>query len=218
MTKKVIASTSGMVTPTTRPVRRPSEKKLTSSTITTASVSTCTNSPTDSSTDCGWSDTLRSCMPAGRVFCRRSNSASRLAPSLRMSPPSFIATARPMASSPMKRIFGDAGSAKPRLTSAMSPRCTVRSPARIGNWRIASMSLNWPVTRSCTRSVAVSKKLVPVTAFWSASACCTCCIDTPSVARRVLDSSIHTFSSCRPTRSILPTSGTRCSSSWMRSA
>ncbi|MNT40493.1 hypothetical protein D3C72_1768090 [compost metagenome] len=142
MTKNVIASTSGMVTPTTRPVRRPSEKKLTSSTITTASVSTCTNSPTDSSTACGWSETLRSCMPAGRVFCNRANSASRVLPSLRMSPPSFIATAMPIASSPMKRIFGDAGSANPRLISAMSPRCTVRSPAWIGKRRMSSTLWN----------------------------------------------------------------------------
>ncbi|MNT24885.1 hypothetical protein D3C72_1603840 [compost metagenome] len=83
---------------------------------------------------------------------------------------------------------------------------------------MSSIDSYWPVMRSCTRSVGVSKKLVALTAFWSAKACCTCCSDTPSVASLVLDSSIHTFSSCRPTRSILPTSGTRCSSSWMRSA
>ena len=38
-TAKVIASTSGIDSATTRPVRKPSEKKLTSSTMTTASAS-----------------------------------------------------------------------------------------------------------------------------------------------------------------------------------
>ncbi|MNM53821.1 hypothetical protein D3C81_649300 [compost metagenome] len=218
MTKNVIASTSGIDTATTRPVRRPSEKKLTSNTITTASVSTLMNSPTESFTACGWSDTLRSSMPVGSVFCSRANCSSRVLPSWRMSPPFFIATAMPMASSPMKRILAEAGSAKPRLTSAMSPRRTVRSPERIGKSRISCTDLNWPVMRSCTRSVGVSNQLAGAIAFCCDNACCTCCIDTPSVASLVLDNSIHTFSSCRPSRSTLPTSSTRCSSSWMRSA
>ncbi|MNQ22271.1 hypothetical protein D3C85_354100 [compost metagenome] len=46
MTAKVIASTSGIDSATTRPVRRPREKKLTRRTMITASVSTRTNSPT----------------------------------------------------------------------------------------------------------------------------------------------------------------------------
>ncbi len=46
MAAKVIASTSGIDSATTRPVRTPREKKLTSSTITSASISTLTNSPT----------------------------------------------------------------------------------------------------------------------------------------------------------------------------
>ena len=46
MVANVMASTSGMASATTMPVRTPSEKKLTSNTITSASISTCTNSPT----------------------------------------------------------------------------------------------------------------------------------------------------------------------------
>ncbi|MCY1174918.1 hypothetical protein D9M73_151360 [compost metagenome] len=46
MVAKVIASTSGMARATTRPVRMPREKKLTSNTIASASTSTWTNSPT----------------------------------------------------------------------------------------------------------------------------------------------------------------------------
>jgi len=52
----------------------PSEKKLTSSTMASASTSTCTNSPTPVFTAAGWSDTLRSCMPAGRLAEIRANS------------------------------------------------------------------------------------------------------------------------------------------------
>ncbi len=63
MNRNVTASTSGIVRPTTSPghtsmrrrglVCRPSDRKLTASTITTASISTWTNSPTECCTDCG---------------------------------------------------------------------------------------------------------------------------------------------------------------------
>ncbi len=135
-----------------------------------------------------------------------------------MSPPSFIATAMPMASSPMNRIFGAAGSEKPRCTVAMSPSRTVRPLAWMGNSLMSSTEFSCPVTRSCTRSPAVSTKPAGAIAFCCLSASCTALIGTPSVASLVLEISIQTFSSCRPTRSTLPTSGTRCSSSWMRSA
>ena len=207
-----------MLTATTSPVRSPSEKKLTSSTMHTASVSTRMNSPTDSRTASGWSLTLRSSMPAGNACCRRANSCSSASPSRRMSPPSFIATAMPIASCPMNRIFGAAGSLKPRWTCAMSPRRRVRSPARIGKSRIACTEENAPLTRSCTRSPLPSKKPAGVTAFCCSSACCTAASGMPRVASLALSTSIQTFSSCRPTSSILPTSGTRCSSSSTRSA
>ncbi|MNM91019.1 hypothetical protein D3C81_1033050 [compost metagenome] len=62
MNRNVTASTSGMVSATTSPGRTsirsglvcsPSAMKLTASTITTASISTCTNSPTERLTACG---------------------------------------------------------------------------------------------------------------------------------------------------------------------
>ena len=213
-----MASTSGMLTATTRPVRRPSEKKLTSNTMATASASTRMNSPTDSCTASGWSLTLSSSMPVGNVCCRRANSPSSVSPRARMSPPSFIDTAMPSASRPMKRIFGAAGSLKPRSMVAMSPRRTVRSPARIGKSAIASTEPNAPLTRSCTRAALPSKKPAGTTAFCWSMACCTAASGMPRVASLALSTSIQTFSSCRPTSSTLPTSGTRCSSSSMRSA
>ncbi len=101
MVAKVIASTSGIDSATTSPVRTPSEKKLTSSTMIRASISTCTNSPTPVFTAAGWSDTLRNCMPAGSSCCKRANSVCSASPSTRMSPPDFIDTASPIAGSPM---------------------------------------------------------------------------------------------------------------------
>ena len=218
MAAKVIASTSGIDNATTVPARRPSEKKLTASTITTASASERTNSATEWRTAAGWSDTRSSFMPTGSVFCRRSNSASSAVPRCTMLPPGRMDTPIPMAFSPMKRMRGAAGSVKPRLTSATSARRKVRPPARIGKSRISSADLKPPETRNCTRSLPVSKNEAGVTAFCASIACCTDSSGMPSVASLVLLSSIQTFSSCRPIRSTLLTSGTRCSCSSTRSA
>ena len=213
-----MASTSGMVSATTMPVRTPREKKLTSKTMTSASTSTCTNSPTLVFTAAGWSDTLPSCIPAGRFFWIRSNSVSSALPSTRISPPSFIATARPIASWPIKRMRGAGGSLKPRRTSATSLMRKVRSPTRMGKRSISSTVLKLPLTRNCTRSVGVSKKPAVDTAFCSSRAFCTAASGKPRVASLRLDSSIQIFSSCRPSNSTLPTSLTRCSWIWIRSA
>ena len=59
--RKVSASTSGMHSATTRPVRKPSDRKLTTSTMTTASARLFLNSCTDSSTTRGWSLTAWIC-------------------------------------------------------------------------------------------------------------------------------------------------------------
>ena len=218
MTKNVIASTSGIDSATTRPVRTPSDRKLTSSTMTTASVSTLTNSPTDSSTAAGWSETLCSSIPAGRVACSSAKRASSVSPSSRMSPPCFIDTPMPIALSPMKRMPGPGGSAKPRPTSATSPSRKVRSPTRIGKSRICSTLRNCPLMRTGTRLPGVSKKPAGTIAFCCSSACWTAEAGTPSVASLVLESSIQIFSSWTPNSSILPTSGTACSASCTRSA
>ena len=80
MNRKVIASTSGMVSATTRPGRtssrnglvcRPSATKLTASTISTASISVWMNSLTDAVTARGWFDTRCSSMPTGSCALMR---------------------------------------------------------------------------------------------------------------------------------------------------
>ncbi len=218
ITAKVIASTNGIENATTKPVRKPSEKKHTTNTISSASISTCTNSPTLSFTAAGWSETLRNSIPKGKVSCRRANSASNALPSTKISPPSRMATAMAKASSPIKRTRGAAGSLKPRRTCAISPKRKVRSSMRMGNSRISFTVSKRPLTRSCTRSVGVSIKPVADTVFCSANACCTACKGKPKLAKRVLDNSIQIFSSCRPKISTLPTSLTLCNCSCTRSA
>ena len=117
------------------------------------------NSSTEARTACGWSETLLSVMPTGSSPCTRAKVASRFLPSLRMSPPGFIATSMPSASLPMKRMRGAEGSLKPRCTVATSPMRKSRSPTRIGKLRIASTESKRPDTRRRTRSLGVSKKL-----------------------------------------------------------
>ena len=55
ITMNTIASTSGTDSATTMPVRHPNATKLTNSTIASASMKECTNSPTARSTTLGWS-------------------------------------------------------------------------------------------------------------------------------------------------------------------
>ena len=71
------------------------------------------------------------------------------------SPPLRMLTARPTASSPLKRIFDVAGSTTPRLTSAMSPSRNMRSPARMPMLRMLSTESNSPLTvrRTCSEAV-----------------------------------------------------------------
>jgi len=116
---KVIASTSGIVMATTRPGQmsmrigskcRPRLRKLTSSTITMASTSTRTNSPTERLTACGWSCTWVSSMPTGSCLRTSATCACRPLPSAMMSPP--LAMEMPMATTclPLARTFTSGGS------------------------------------------------------------------------------------------------------------
>ncbi|MNT33192.1 hypothetical protein D3C72_1691050 [compost metagenome] len=109
MARKVIASTSGMDSATTMPLRTPRLRKHTASTITTASISTFMNSPTAFFTTCGWSDTEWICMPTGSLFCTSCISSCRLLPSFSTSPPCFMLMARPSAGLPSKRMPNDGG-------------------------------------------------------------------------------------------------------------
>ena len=111
MQRNVTASTSGIDSATTMPVRMPSEMKLTASTMITASASVLMNSRIESFTTVGWSDSLWTSMPTGRSAFRRSISDSSMRPSSMMSPPLRSDTARPIAGWPLKRIRSSAGSA-----------------------------------------------------------------------------------------------------------
>ncbi len=99
--RKVTASTRGMDNATTRPVRKPRLKKLTASTMTTASSSVCMNSSTERFTTSGWFEYWCTSMPTGRSRLTLLNAFSRSSPSCRMSPPLAIDTASATASCPM---------------------------------------------------------------------------------------------------------------------
>ena len=104
MPKKVMASTSGMVMPTTSPGRismyqpkrpplcQPSDTKLTINTINTASINTAMNSPTELLTACGWFCKLLSLTPAGKDVCKPATACSSEWPRLMMSPPLVMDT------------------------------------------------------------------------------------------------------------------------------
>ncbi len=101
MKRNVTASVSGMESATMSPVRSPRERKLTTSTIATASVSERVNSCTERFTVAGWSFTRSSSRPTGNSFSMRSIWASSAWPSAMMSPRGTIETAMPSASLPM---------------------------------------------------------------------------------------------------------------------
>ena len=101
MATKVMARTSGMAIATTTPGRQPSDKKLTPKTIAMASIRVLMNSPTASSTTCGWSATRWDSMPAGRSAVAWVRRSLRCSPKARTSPFLRIEMARPTASRPL---------------------------------------------------------------------------------------------------------------------
>ena len=117
--KQVIASTSGIVIATTRPGQMsmriglkcsPRLTKLTSSTITMASISTRTNSPTERATACGWSCTCASSMPTGSCLRTSATCACRSLPSEMMSPPLAIEMPMAITCLPLARTLTSGGS------------------------------------------------------------------------------------------------------------
>ncbi len=101
MKRNVTASVSGIESATMSPVRSPSVRKLTASTIVTASASECVNSEIDRFTVEGWSFTRSSSRPTGNSFSMRSTCSSRAWPSAMMSPRGTMETAMPSAGLPM---------------------------------------------------------------------------------------------------------------------
>ena len=110
ITTKQIASTSGTLRATTTPVRTPSVRKLTASTIARASTNDLTNSLTDSSTTCGWNAASCSSAPAGRSAWIFSDSARSALPRSITFPPGAIATDSRPPACPLCRTVNSGGS------------------------------------------------------------------------------------------------------------
>ena len=123
MVTKVIASTSGMVMPTTMPGRqsmlnfqepglkcRPRLTKLTTSTISTASISTPTNSPTERPPTVDWFWNCCISIPAGRSARIASDVVLSDLPSAMMSPPRAIEMPSAITSRPWSRTLTCGGS------------------------------------------------------------------------------------------------------------
>ena len=94
----------------TRPGRTPRLMKLTTRMMAIACHSDVMNSEMALSTVTAWSATSFGSMPIGRSAVTRAIVFLMFLPSARMSPPSRIAIARPMAGSPLTRNIGCGGS------------------------------------------------------------------------------------------------------------
>ena len=90
-----MARTSGTDSATTMPVRQPSDRKLTTNTIASASPKLLTNSDTDSSTICGWSAIWVTSMPTGSSAMMDFIACFRFSPSVMMLAPSCHRDAEP---------------------------------------------------------------------------------------------------------------------------
>ena len=168
MVTKVMASTSGIVMPTTRPGRqssvnfhesglkcRPRLTKLTTSTISTASISTPTNSFTERDTTFDWFWNWRSSMPAGSsawISVDRRSSApcpsAMMSPPLAIEMPSAITSLALVPHLDLRRVDvgtvdrGDVAELEAGATGADRKLRAVRR-----------RELNCPPTRTCTKSV-----------------------------------------------------------------
>ncbi len=111
MIGNTMASVSGIDSATTMPARTPRLTKLTAMMMTIACQSDSVKSPIASCTTCGWSATRIGSMPTGRSAVTSWIFAATLRPSARMSPPSRMAMARPIAGWPLTRNIGCGGSA-----------------------------------------------------------------------------------------------------------
>jgi hypothetical protein len=110
MKTNVIASTSGIETATTSPVRKPRLTSDTASTIATASASERRNSRTERATARGMLATCPISTPAGSAASTVTSFASSSRPRSITSPPFTIVTPMPSASRPCQRIFCCGGS------------------------------------------------------------------------------------------------------------
>ena len=110
MIGKTIASVNGMASAMIRPGRTPRLMKLTTMMMAIACISEIMNSRIAWSTTTGWSATRLGSIPIGRSAVICAIASLMLAPSARMSPPSRMAIASPMAGLPLTRNIGWGGS------------------------------------------------------------------------------------------------------------
>ncbi len=148
-----MASVSGIDSATMRPGRTPRLMKLIARMIAIACHSEVMNSPMAWSTVTGWSATRTGWMPIGRLAVISSIASWMFLPSARMSPPSRMAMASPIAGLPSTRNMGWGGSAKPRRTLAMSASLIMRPPATKVVSRMSCSDSNEPETRMRDRLV-----------------------------------------------------------------
>ena len=110
ITTKVIASTSGTHSATTMPVRKPRLRKLTASTMASASPRASMNSSNERATTVGWSATWLISTPIGSSAFSFFTSACSALPISRLLPSLVMEMARPMTGLPLKFISCDGGS------------------------------------------------------------------------------------------------------------
>ena len=211
------ASVSGTESATTAPARKPRLMMLTPMMMAIDCHSDSMNSPTAWRTVTGWSATRVASMPIGRSAVIAAISCLMFWPSRRMSPPSRMAMASPIAGLPSTRNIGCGGSAWPRRTSAMSPSRSTRPPATKFTASTSCSVRNAPETRSDSDSSPVWMVPVGATMFCACSAAIRALRSMPRPASVSVENSTNIFSSCAPRISIFDTSGTSSSFDLMSS-
>ena len=103
MTTKTMAKTSGTDSATTMPVRQPSDRKLTTRTMISASAKERVNSPMACWTTAGWSATCSMSMPRGSEAVNSATAFFTSSPSASMLAPLAMTTPRPTAALPRWR-------------------------------------------------------------------------------------------------------------------
>ncbi|MNQ32150.1 hypothetical protein D3C85_455470 [compost metagenome] len=110
MNSAVIASTTGIEITTTMPVRKPSDTRLTISTMATASATERRKSSTECDTACGMLETSVSVSPAGSCVFNSPNLASSDLPRRTTSWPGCMVMPMPSTGPPERRICWEGGS------------------------------------------------------------------------------------------------------------
>ena len=180
------------------PVRQPSDRKLTTSTIASASAKVWTNSETDSSTMWGWSAICVTSMPTGSsamiaLIARLQVLAER----------EDVAAVLHRDAEAERRLAAFAHEEGRRILVAALDRRDVAEPEHLavrpatGTAAIASTPENAPVTRRLMRSAEVSTEPPETTAFCLATLSKICCGVTPSVASLAWLNSMKIFSAAR---------------------